>query len=455
MVLPSVLVTDPFIRGLYLSLCAAAVALTGVPAALAGPGGLGDVVLSTGSYSQSVSIEVPPFHGLEPRLALTYSSGGGNGIVGVGWGLSGFSTVVRRGGTYLLDGQKLYPCQTGSVSPSCTTGGTHSTRIESYLRIKLDTPTNTWLVWGKDGTKTVLSPTIVVGSVTVRWGQTSTVDTYGNTVTYTWASQSGDSYPSTVAYNGYVITVYRETRPDILSSGDEYSLERTIYRLRSVIVQLGATPIRGYKLSYTTSPLTGRSLLSSIQQYGKDLTHTSGAITGGTSLPAQTFTYQTDALGKTFQSAAAEPPTPSNTVEPVTWTNRDGVYADRAGNSLHKKTGGRSYDAGASSTRGIQSGDGYMEFTYDGYAMAGLSTGDSDASYHDIDFAIYVHGPDVGIYESGTYKAGYWTATSGDILRVEVTGGTVKYRRNGSLLYTSTKTPTYPLSVDTSLATKS
>src|SRR5712691_8537847 len=168
----------------------------------------GDVNLSMGSYSHVIPIEVPAFHGLEPKLALTYSSMGGNGFAGVGWSLAGISTVEwgRTGETqwggapdkYFLDGQELVPCQAGSVSPSCTTGGNYSTKIESYLRIKFDSSANTWTVWGRDGTKTTLSPVLTLGPFTVRYGQASTVDTYGNTVNYTWACQSGDCFPDTI-----------------------------------------------------------------------------------------------------------------------------------------------------------------------------------------------------------------------------------------------------------------
>ena len=38
-----------------------------------------------GSLSRAIPIEVPPYHGLEPKLALAYSSEGRNGFLGVGW----------------------------------------------------------------------------------------------------------------------------------------------------------------------------------------------------------------------------------------------------------------------------------------------------------------------------------------------------------------------------------
>ncbi len=45
------------------------------------------------------------------------------------------------------------------------------------------------------------------------------------------------------------------------------------------------------------------------------------------------------------------------------------------------------------------------------------------------------------------------TYATGDKLRVAVEGGVVKYRKNGTLIYTNTVAPTYPLLVDTSLYT--
>src|SRR5262249_5053737 len=155
----------------------------------------------------------------------------------------------------------------------------HSTKIESYLKIKLDSAANTWTVWGRDGTRTTFSPTRVNGIYTYRWGQTSTVDTYGNTVAYSWNCATADCYPDAVSYNGYTVTFYRETRPDNLTHAEGYSIGLTQYRLRSVIVQLGSTPIRGYRLTYSVSAATGRSLLGSVQQFGKDLTQSAGAIT--------------------------------------------------------------------------------------------------------------------------------------------------------------------------------
>ena len=55
-------------------------------------------------------------------------------------------------------------------------------------------------------------------------------------------------------------------------------------------------------------------------------------------------------------------------------------------------------------------------------------------------------------YENGALH-GPFPRAEGDRLRVEVSGGVVRYKRNGTTFYTSTGTPTYPLLVDASLRT--
>ena len=84
--------------------------------------------------------------------------------------------------------------------------------------------------------------------------------------------------------------------------------------------------------------------------------------------------------------------------------------------------------------------------------MCGLSHGDTNQSYEEIDFALYpwIDG-NLYVFESGTSRGSVGPYTTGDVFRVAVEGGVVKYRKNGVLLYTSGVTPTYPLLVDTTL----
>lgn len=421
-----------------------------------------------GSFSYSVPIEVPPFRGLEPRLALAYSSEGRNGFAGAGWNLAGFSTIERANagrGTpnynasdiFLLDGQELYPCQAGSVSPSCTSGGNYSTKVDSYLKIRFDAPSNWWTVWSKTGIRSVFTPVYTTTSGTLRWGQTSTVDTRDNTVSSQWQCSNGDCYPWQISYGSYRVTFYREARTvDVISFATGPALGRMRDRLRSVVVSLnGVSNIRAYKLSYTTSTVTGQSLLASVQQYGKDVAvDGSGLITGGSALPAHTFTYQNDPAAKSFTDLGSVTQRQILT-ENVSWAFRTNTSEAGAGNSLQKVNGlGAAWDAGASSTRAIVSGNGYVEATSTDLATYGkrwgLSRDDPSVSPAEIDFAFEEKQTWLYVYEDGVLR-GYWPRAVGDLLRIEVGGNVVRYKQNGNLLYTSAVVPVYPLRVDASV----
>jgi hypothetical protein len=140
----------------------------------------------------------------------------------------------------------------------------------------------------------------------------------------------------------------------------------------------------------------------------------------------------------------------------VVWTNIVNVVA--SGNTLTCTSSDEL--GGAVSTLSINSGDGYMEFTVsgvDGNRAAGLSHGDQNQELGDIDFAIRLNGGgSAEIWEGGVYQFETTYANGAnqpDVFRVAVVGGVVKYSKNGSVFYTSTGTPTYPLLVDTFLAT--
>ena len=92
----------------------------------------------------------------------------------------------------------------------------------------------------------------------------------------------------------------------------------------------------------------------------------------------------------------------------VVWTHDVGVSV--VGNSLTKVLG-ESWDAGAVSTKGIASGDGFVEFdatATSGSWMAGLGKGDESRSFTDIEYAVFLHSDGgLHVYEGGTYR-GYF-----------------------------------------------
>jgi glucose/arabinose dehydrogenase len=136
-------------------------------------------------------------------------------------------------------------------------------------------------------------------------------------------------------------------------------------------------------------------------------------------------------------------------VGPVAWTSL--VNAVVSGTTLRQSGCCR---GGAVSSQTIASGDGYVEFTVAEAATAraaGLSNGNGDTSVADIDFAISLNGAGYAeVRESGIYR---WDTpyVAGDVFRVAVVGGQVRYSRNGVAFYASTRAAAYPLLVDTSL----
>src|SRR5690606_25760458 len=62
-------------------------------------------VTDTGAASYTIPIQVVPgTAGLEPKLSLQYDSRSGNGLLGVGWSLSGLPSITRCGRTIAQDG---------------------------------------------------------------------------------------------------------------------------------------------------------------------------------------------------------------------------------------------------------------------------------------------------------------------------------------------------------------
>jgi hypothetical protein len=141
--------------------------------------------------------------------------------------------------------------------------------------------------------------------------------------------------------------------------------------------------------------------------------------------------------------------------ESVFWTYGQGVAASLDG--LVRQSAPAGWSAGAISSRVLARGNGSIEFAVgesNTGRMCGLSHGDANASYTDIDFALYPAADGiVYVYEAGISRGSFGSYAAGDRFRVAVESGAVRYYRNDALLYTSAKPISYPLLVDTSLYT--
>ena len=300
-----------------------------------------------GTFQHNVAILAPKFFGLTPQLSLAYNSSRPNGFCGVGWQITGFSSIERVGhrrGTPAFDDSDIFLLDGNELVADTSLGGTHSTKIQSYVKIKRDG--DYWVVTRKDGTQSLYAPVHVVLDDTYRWGLRSVTDTSGNTVHYEWwCDDAKQCYPHRVVYGQNVITLHREPRPDHITFATGRTVGVTRYRLKTIDVEVATQPARAYKLDFSQGTSTKRSRLTAIQQFGTDRVLDSvGTVVDGTSLPPITVEYQDSAPGF---------------VEPVNWGTAQALGDKTQGFPAYKYP----VDAAGQKTLVIDmNGDGKQDF---------------------------------------------------------------------------------------------
>ena len=146
-------------------------------------------------------------------------------------------------------------------------------------------------------------------------------------------------------------------------------------------------------------------------------------------------------------------PTASRAQTAITWTNLVNAVVTESG---IQKTAGCDgcQDAGASSQNQLTT-DGYVEFKVgelNTLWMAGLSHGDDNTTYADIDFGFRFNGAgSADVLEGGVYAGGDATYAPGDVFRISLANGRIEYSKNGQYLKESTRAPQLPLLLDSSL----
>jgi RHS repeat-associated protein len=300
-----------------------------------------DLFTGTGNYA--VPIPLPPGRrGLHPQLSLGYSTGNGNGVFGLGWGLNtpGVSRKTSKGvprygetsdGTapdvFLLSGTEdlvlLTDTAANRVRYQPRTEGSFS-RIEHVHEGGADV----WEVRTPDGLVTrygtlppgppdpawrdpaVVSDPAHPGHI-FGWRITSTVDLLGNLIRYEYDRDQGEipghrwDQPllAAISYADYgdradpsfLVTVEfeYESRPDAFSDYRAGFEIRTTQRCRTIRVVTNAADDvrrvwREYRLSYTAATFSGISQLTRFAAVGID-----EAAAGPTEelLPPLAFTY--------------------------------------------------------------------------------------------------------------------------------------------------------------------
>src|SRR5207253_2214009 len=256
---------------------------------LAGIGGSMQPDLFTGTVSTGIPIQVPPGrHGIQPALSLQYWSGNGDGWLGPGWKLEvgAIQRQTRFGVNYSGDD---YTFRLAGVSTDLVSigSGEYRAKIEGgFSRIKKLTAGDGkphWEATDKKGTRYLFGQTAASrqadpadASKIFKWCLDQVIDPNGNYMTVTYTIYEGQGYLDHIDYteNGSTapkntVKFYLEDRPDQPPMFTTNFLVITEKRLKTIDVLANGNRVRAYKLSYTTSGSTTRSLLSSVQQYGK------------------------------------------------------------------------------------------------------------------------------------------------------------------------------------------
>jgi RHS repeat-associated protein len=268
-------------------------------------GSFGIDVLGNATYA--LPIIVPPgTAGMEPEVSLQYSSANGNGLVGIGWTISGLSTITRCPMTlgqdgavdgidydaddrFCLDGQRLIGVGAGAYGGS---GKEYRTELDQFAKIishglagsgpayfTVRTKSGRIIEYGNTADSRI---EIAPAQATVRvWAANKVSDTVGNYMTISYSDQSNqtDFQPELIQYTmnsaggvtapfASVDFVY-QTRPDVVASGlyqGGWPVTGATNRLSNIRTFNGAALVRDYQLSYNNGGIGGASRVQSVTE---------------------------------------------------------------------------------------------------------------------------------------------------------------------------------------------
>ncbi len=332
-------------------------------------------VESSGTARYSVPIDVPPgVAGMEPDLSLVYGSGGGNGLLGVGWSLGGLSVIHRcaqtlaqdnvNGGVNLdaedrfcLDGQRLI-----AISGTYGADGTeYRSEIDGFARITsfgsagagpesftVETKSRRILEYGVTADSRVEQE----GGATVRfWALNRVFDPLGNimdlvydenTTDQTFKFQRIDYAGNSVATTtpqSKVEFVY-EARPDHRNAYLAGSVLNTTERLQRIETWTDGAKVREYRLAYHDDTVTSLSRLASVTE----------CDAGTQCLAPITFGWEAEPAGFTEDTGYSLP---------VHYDDKNAIFADVNGDGLIDYL----YGNGATQATWINTGSGWQQDT--------------------------------------------------------------------------------------------
>jgi RHS repeat-associated protein len=296
-----------------------------------------------GAANYAVPIKIPKgTSGVEPQLALSYSSAAGNGSLGVGFDISGLQRITRGptsrlkdgfvdsvdfddNDRFFFDGELLIATSKpgGAAATAADYGkdGTvYQTESNSFARIismgQRGSGPAYWIVETKAGLRIELGnseQSQVATNLTrgaIVWNVNRVSDNVGNYYVVEYQLDSGggplDYRLARVKYTGNgSILPYNEVRfdwqdrPDVSQGIVEGIKIRNAKRLEKISVFTNNSLLYTYQLEYFQKPSTGASCLSKIQKINND----------GSRLPPTVFSWKSDkplATATTAQQPATE-----------------------------------------------------------------------------------------------------------------------------------------------------
>ena len=276
-------------------------------------------VSPSGAATYRIPIEVPPgVAGMAPKLELVYNSQGGNGLLGMGWSLSGLSAISRcprtmasdgvRGSInfdandrFCLDGQRLilvsgtygaagseYRTELESFSQIAAVGSAGSgpasfvVKTKGGLTIEYGNTEDSRIEAVKAAGSVATWPT---GTVQV-WAQNKITDVKGNylTVSYSEDSAKGSYMPSRIDYTGNAssspavvpgFTVnfvpFGRDRLDLVTRYQGGATFANNQRLAKILTHAGIRLIKEYRLDYAEqASAVDRSHLTAVTECDGD-----------------------------------------------------------------------------------------------------------------------------------------------------------------------------------------
>ena len=274
-------------------------------------------VSATGASSYTIPIAIPPgTNGIAPSVSLEYNSQSGNGILGMGWGLSGLSIIARQTKTiyhdgetnpielnasdrFAMDGAKLF-FKAGITQVYGGDGNWHGIESENFVNVishgtagtgpqwfEAQTIDGSFMEFGNTANSSIQSST---GTI-LAWGISKIRYTDGNYIQFVYANDPQSLRITEINYTGNSVTnllpynkikfEYKTGRIDA-NNQFEYGITLNFQHLLdkiTVTTELETLTVKTYQFAYGNDGVN--SYLTGVSESGSD----------GTSLNSTIFKY--------------------------------------------------------------------------------------------------------------------------------------------------------------------